>query len=62
MPFINVKIAGRPLARDQIASIQAGTTRLMVDILHKVGPLVGGLVAVVDGYLGSPLANHQTAL
>ncbi|MBP2492528.1 4-oxalocrotonate tautomerase [Methylobacterium sp. PvP062] len=47
MPFINVKIAGRPLERDQIASIQAGITRLMVDILHKVGPLVGVLVEEV---------------
>ncbi|WCS25554.1 tautomerase family protein [Methylobacterium sp. NMS14P] len=44
MPFINVKVAGQPLAPDQTAAIQAGITRLMADILRKVGPLVGVLV------------------
>jgi 4-oxalocrotonate tautomerase len=47
MPFVNVKVAGQPLAQSQIASIQAGITALMVDILRKVGPLVGVLVEEV---------------
>ncbi|MCJ2072593.1 tautomerase family protein [Methylobacterium sp. J-030] len=47
MPFINVKVAGQKLSRDQVERIQAGVTTLMTDILHKVGPLVGVLVEEV---------------
>ncbi|MFH6782758.1 MULTISPECIES: tautomerase family protein [Methylobacterium] len=47
MPFVNVKVAGQPLAQSQVASIQAGLTALMADILHKVGPLVGVLIEEV---------------
>lgn len=47
MPFINVKVAGQPLAQGQVRSIQAGVTALMADILHKVGPLVGVLIEEV---------------
>ncbi len=47
MPFVNVKVAGRPLAQGEIATIQAGLTALMGSILHKVGPLVGVLVEQV---------------
>ncbi|HEX7688860.1 MAG TPA: tautomerase family protein [Burkholderiaceae bacterium] len=44
MPFIDVKIAGAPLAPEQVARIQHGITTLMAEVLHKVGPLVGVLV------------------
>jgi 4-oxalocrotonate tautomerase len=47
MPFINVKVAGQPLAPSQVRGIHAGVTALMGDILHKVGPLVGVLVEEV---------------
>lgn len=47
MPFINVKVAGTPLAPEQITAIQAGITRLMATVLHKVAPLVGVLVEAV---------------
>lgn len=47
MPFINVKVAGQPLAHGQVTALQAGITTLMVDILHKVSPLVGVLVEEV---------------
>lgn len=47
MPFINVKVAGQPLAQGQVRSIQTGVTALMADILHKVGPLVGVLIEEV---------------
>lgn len=47
MPFINVKIAGEPLQKRQIAEIQKGITTLMVDVLQKVGPLVAVLVEQV---------------
>ncbi|MGX7709420.1 tautomerase family protein [Methylobacterium sp. Gmos1] len=61
MPFVNVKVAGQPLAQSQIASIQTGVTALMVDILRKVGPLVGVLVEEVPlaGWSvgGAPVAS-----
>ena len=44
MPFINVKVAGQPLAQSQVQRLQADVTSLMAEILHKVGPLVGVLV------------------
>jgi 4-oxalocrotonate tautomerase len=47
MPFINVKVAGKPLEQRQVAEIQKGITSLMSDVLHKVGPLVGVLVEQV---------------
>ena len=47
MPFINVKVAGKPLEVRQITEIQKGITTLMADVLHKVGPLVGVLVEQV---------------
>lgn len=47
MPFINVKIAGGPLAPEQVARLQRGITTLMAEVLHKVGPLVGVLVEQV---------------
>ena len=47
MPFINVKVAGKPLELRQITEIQKGITTLMADVLHKVGPLVGVLVEQV---------------
>ena len=47
MPFINVKVAGTPLAPEQITAIQTGITRLMATVLHKVAPLVGVLVEAV---------------
>jgi 4-oxalocrotonate tautomerase len=47
VPFINVKVAGQPLAQGQVRRIQAGVTALMADILHKVGPLVGVLIEEV---------------
>jgi len=48
MPFINVKVTGEPLDTHQITAIQKGITGLMVEILHKVGPLVGVLVEQVQ--------------
>ena len=47
MPFINVKVAGKPLEPRQITEIQKGITTLMADVLHKVGHLVGVLVEQV---------------
>lgn len=44
MPFINVKVVGKPLEQQQVKAIQQGITSLMADILRKVGPLVGVLV------------------
>jgi 4-oxalocrotonate tautomerase len=44
VPFINVKLASNPLEQHQIYEIQKGITSLMVDILHKDGPLIGVLV------------------
>ncbi len=44
MPFINVKVVGKPLGQHQLKAIQQGITSLMTDILRKVGPLVGVLV------------------
>ena len=60
MPFVNVKVAGQPLAPSQITSIQAGVTALMTDILRKVGPLVGVLVEEVP-LAGFTLYNEFTA-
>jgi 4-oxalocrotonate tautomerase len=48
MPFINIKVAGEPLAKHQITALQKSITGLMVEILHKVGPLVGVLVEQVQ--------------
>lgn len=47
MPFIHVRVAGEPLKTDQITELQKGITALMVDVLNKVGPLVGVLVEQV---------------
>jgi 4-oxalocrotonate tautomerase len=47
MPFISVKAIGEPLAQHQVKAIQEGITALMVDVLRKVGPLVGVLVEQV---------------
>jgi 4-oxalocrotonate tautomerase len=47
MPFVNVKVAGQRLTQSQIATVQSGITRLMTDILHKVGQLIGVLVEQV---------------
>ena len=47
MPFINVKVAGKPLEQHQVAEIQNRITSLMADVLNKVGPLVGVLVEQV---------------
>lgn len=47
MPFINVRVAGASLEREQVAEIQKGITSLMVEVLGKVGPLVGVLVEEV---------------
>ena len=47
MPFITVKVAGRPLEQHQVVDIQRGITSLMADVLNKVGPLVGVLVEQV---------------
>ena len=47
MPFINVKIAGRPLEHERVEELQQGITGLMADVLDKVGPLVGVLVEQV---------------
>jgi 4-oxalocrotonate tautomerase len=47
MPFIDVKVAGRPLEPQQIAHLQKGITALMAEVLDKVGPLVGVLVEQV---------------
>jgi 4-oxalocrotonate tautomerase len=48
MPFVNIKVAGPRLSPPRVAELQEGVTRLMVDILHKVGPLVAVLVEQVD--------------
>ncbi|AJK45935.1 tautomerase family protein [Burkholderia plantarii] len=47
MPFIDVKVAGRPLEPQQVAHLQKGVTALMAEVLGKVGPLVGVLVEQV---------------
>lgn len=47
MPFIDVKVAGRPLEPQQVAHLQKGVTALMAEVLDKVGPLVGVLVEQV---------------
>lgn len=47
MPFINVKVAGVSLEREQVSEIQTGITSLMVEVLGKVGRLVGVLVEEV---------------
>ena len=47
MPFIHVRVAGEPLKTDQITELQKGITALMVDVLNKVGPLVGVMVEQV---------------
>lgn len=47
MPFIDVKVAGKPLDQDHVAELQKGITGLMAEVLHKVGPLVGVLIEQV---------------
>jgi 4-oxalocrotonate tautomerase len=44
MPFINVKVAGRPLDQVQTTAIQKGITTLMAEVLGKVPSLTAVLV------------------
>ncbi|MGU3665425.1 tautomerase family protein [Methylobacterium sp. A49B] len=60
MPFINVKVAGRTLAKSQVERPQAGITSQMSQILHKVGPLAGVLVEEVP-LAGWSVGRHPVA-
>jgi 4-oxalocrotonate tautomerase len=47
VPFINIKVAGRPLDQAQTVALQEGITSLMAEVLDKAAPLVSVLVEQV---------------
>jgi 4-oxalocrotonate tautomerase len=57
MPFISIKIAGPTLAPEQIQLLQAQTTALMSEVLHKKAELTAVLVEQVPTAGWSVSAN-----
>ena len=44
MPFVTIKVAGRPLTPDQVQQLQQGATGLMATVMRKVADLTAVLV------------------
>ena len=64
MPFVHIRVAGRPLSGSEIQTLQAGATTLMACIMRKKAELTAVLVEqpVIGGWsIGGnpvPLAAH----
>lgn len=48
MPFVHIRIAGRPLSASEIQTLQAGATTLMAGIMRKKAELTSVLVEQPD--------------